>query len=190
MNPIHEQWSTCLYQNVLSSRATCRVPAVSFAGDDTITGVRHMTTEVVHASCASFVPVARPAMILACFVAVPTTYFTRSHGANLLCVNINRDLVHAFLYAYHAVPRYQISIHRIAMSDGISLLGRETPGYILDEVRKRLKQNRDTSSLTAKLAAEYGYRHANYIVKHGIRLQTANNDRNRQPVNAAQCCKS
>lgn len=68
-------------------------------------------------------------------------------------------------------------------SDGISLLGRETPAYILQEVRKRQLEDRGTCSLRDKLTAEYGSIHANFIVKNGMRLPTARIiNRNRRAV--------
>lgn len=66
--------------------------------------------------------------------------------------------------------------------DGISLFGRETPAYILEEVNRRQVADRGTSSLWAKLAADYGPRHANFIVKHDTKFPTSRNDRNRQDV--------
>lgn len=65
-------------------------------------------------------------------------------------------------------------------TDGISLFGRETPAYILKEVNRRQLADRGTSSLWAKLAADYGPRHANFIVKHGTKFPITRNDRNRQ----------
>lgn len=74
---------------------------------------------------------------------------------------------------------YRINRRNRFREDGISLLGRDTPAFILDEVRKRQAKDRGTSSLRSKLAADYGWRHANFIVKHGMRPPTSSNDRNR-----------
>lgn len=65
-------------------------------------------------------------------------------------------------------------------SDGISILGRKTPAYILEEVRRRQAEDRGSTSLWAKLAAEYGARHANFIVEHGTKFPTSRDERNRQ----------
>lgn len=80
-----------------------------------------------------------------------------------------------------AVPSVSYGINRRNdfREDGISLLGRETPAFIFEEVRKRQAKDRGTSSLRSKLAADYGWRHANFIVKHGMRPPTSSNDRNR-----------
>lgn len=67
-------------------------------------------------------------------------------------------------------------------TDGISLFGRDTPAYILKEVNRRQMAERGTSSLWAKLAADYGPRHANFIVKHDTKFPISRNDRNRQGV--------
>lgn len=67
-------------------------------------------------------------------------------------------------------------------TDGISLFGRETPAYILKEVNRRQLADRGTSSLWAKLAADYGPRHANFIVKHNTKFPNSRNDRNRQDM--------
>lgn len=85
----------------------------------------------------------------------------------------------------YPVYYYCCSLNKILSSimpvkDGISLLGRKTPAFILEEVKRRQAADRGTSSLWAKLAAEYGVRHANFIIKHGTKLPTSHNDRNRR----------
>ncbi|CAN0389472.1 unnamed protein product, partial [Ectocarpus sp. 12 AP-2014] len=55
---------------------------------------------------------------------------------------------------------------------------RDTPAYILEEVGRRQAADRGTSSIWAKLAADYGPRHANFIVKHNTKFPISRNDRN------------
>lgn len=89
-----------------------------------------------------------------------------------LCVNILRRCSIGFRPSLQpTTPLSQIGKkgHRPSVSyrtnrrnpfreDGISLLGRETPAFILEEVRKRQSKDRGTSSLKSKLAADYGWR--------------------------------
>lgn len=75
----------------------------------------------------------------------------------------------------------------IRLTDGISLFGRDTPAYILEEVGRRQAADRGTSSIWAKLAADYGPRHANFIVKHNTKFPISRNDRNRQDLTTVGC---
>lgn len=78
-----------------------------------------------------------------------------------------------------------MTLVQIILTDGISLFGRDTPAYILEEVGRRQAADRGTSSIWAKLAADYGPRHANFIVKHNTKFPISRNDRNRQDPTCA-----